>query len=150
MTLLKYGYLLRDNVPSLTYVQPAIFEDIAQEAVNLCNQSLVTAAGAIKARSPPNSIESQLFLIRHLLILKEMTQNLDFATKNPDRTLDLSGVTGEPCLAIQHSVSFITHMSSDTLASMLSRTTSLLPNALFASLGMPKEENLADVKHVGP
>ena len=31
---------------------------------------------------------------------------------------------------------------------MLGRTTSLLPNALFASLGMPREENLADVKHV--
>lgn len=31
---------------------------------------------------------------------------------------------------------------------MLSKTTSLLPNALFASLGMPKVENMADVKHV--
>ena len=31
---------------------------------------------------------------------------------------------------------------------MLGRTTSLLPNALFASLGMPKDENLINVKHV--
>ena len=33
----------------------------------------------------------------------------------------------------------------DTLASMLGRTTSLLPNALFASLGMPRDENITDV-----
>lgn len=31
---------------------------------------------------------------------------------------------------------------------MLGRTTSLLPSALFASLGMPREESLTDVKHV--
>ena len=36
----------------------------------------------------------------------------------------------------------------DTLATILGKTTSLLPNALFASLGMPREESLTDVKHV--
>ncbi|KAF7790075.1 hypothetical protein EIP86_001025 [Pleurotus ostreatoroseus] len=111
------------------FVKPAIFDDIAQEAVNLCRQSLVAGADAIRSKNLPSStFDGQLFLVRHLLILKEMTQNLDFATRNSDRTLDLTAVT-------------------DTLASMLSKTTSLLPNALFASLGMPKEENLADVKH---
>lgn len=34
-------------------------------------------------------------MVRHLLLLKEMTQNLDFATKDSDRTLDLTGVTGQ-------------------------------------------------------
>ncbi|KAJ3521442.1 hypothetical protein NM688_g9016 [Phlebia brevispora] len=112
------------------FVKPAIFDDIAQEAVNLCRQSLVAGADALKTKNPPSStFDGQLFLVRHLLILKEMTQNLDFATKDADRTLDLTAVT-------------------DTLASMLSKTTSLLPNALFASLGMPKAENMADVKHV--
>lgn len=38
---------------------------------------------------------------------------------------------------------------SDTLASILNRTTSLLPTGLFASLGMPRgDENLGDAKHV--
>jgi hypothetical protein len=38
---------------------------------------------------------------------------------------------------------------AETLASILNRTTSLLPNALFASLGMPRgDENLGDAKHV--
>ncbi|KAI0088101.1 Sec34-domain-containing protein [Irpex rosettiformis] len=114
------------------FVKPAIFDDIAQEAVNFCKQSLVVAADALKAKNPPNStLDGQLFLVRHILILKEMTQNLDFAsTKDKDSTgrIDLGGVT-------------------DTLASMLGRTTSLLPNALFASLGMPREESLTDVKH---
>ncbi|KAH8107660.1 Sec34-domain-containing protein [Cristinia sonorae] len=110
------------------FVKPAIFDDIAQEAVNLCRQSLVSAAETLRSTNKASPFDSQLFLVRHLLILKEMTSNLDFATKDMDRKVDLSGVT-------------------DTLASMLGKTTSLLPNALFASLGMPREENLTNVKH---
>ncbi|KAI0338277.1 Sec34-domain-containing protein [Trametopsis cervina] len=114
------------------FVKPAIFDDIAQEAVNLCKQSLVVAADALKSKNPPTSIlDGQLFLVRHILILKEMTQNLDFvSTKDKEVAdrIDLGGVT-------------------DTLASMLGRTTSLLPNALFASLGMPREETMTDIKH---
>ena len=73
--------------------QPAIFDDIAQAAVNLCKQSLVSASDSLKSKNPPSSVlDGQLFLVRHLLILKEMTQNLDFATKDSDRTLDLTGV----------------------------------------------------------
>jgi hypothetical protein len=38
---------------------------------------------------------------------------------------------------------------TDTLASMLSRTTSLLPDALFASLGMPRAgESIREAQHV--
>ncbi|PSS38005.1 hypothetical protein PHLCEN_2v145 [Hermanssonia centrifuga] len=111
------------------FVKPGIFDDIAQEAVNLCRQSLVAASDVLKSKNPPSSVlDGQLFLVRHLLILKEMTQNLDFTSKDPERTVDLSSVT-------------------DTLASMLGKTTSLLPNALFASLGMPKEENMTNVKY---
>jgi len=39
--------------------------------------------------------------------------------------------------------------TTETLASMLGRAT-LLPNSLFASLGMPRGgESMGDVKHVG-
>ncbi|KIP09466.1 hypothetical protein PHLGIDRAFT_67633 [Phlebiopsis gigantea 11061_1 CR5-6] len=108
------------------FVKPAIFDDIAQEAVNLCRQSLVNAADALKSRNPPSSVlDGQLFLVRHILILKEITQNLDFVSRDPERIVDFA----------------------DTLASMLGKTTSLLPNALFATLGMPREESLTDVKH---
>ncbi|KAI0935438.1 hypothetical protein AcV7_003871 [Taiwanofungus camphoratus] len=110
------------------FVKPAIFDDIAQEAVNLCRQSLVSAAETLKSKNPPSSVlDGQLFLVRHLLILKEMTQNLDLEQKNTSRSTDFLGVT-------------------ETLASMLGKTTSLLPNALFASLGMPQDENMTDVR----
>jgi len=71
-----------------------------------------------------------LFLVRHLLILKEVTQNLDLVNRDTvNRTIDLSGMT-------------------ETLTSMLGRTTSLLPNSLFASLGMPRgDESMINVRH---
>ncbi|KAF8139471.1 Sec34-domain-containing protein [Mycena galopus ATCC 62051] len=108
---------------------PAIFEDIAQEAVTLSRQSLILASDMIKQRvgSSSSPLDGQLFLVRHLLILKEITHNLDLAQRD-----------GED---FQYGV-------TDTLATMLNRTTSLLPGALFASLGMPRsEEGIRDAKH---
>jgi conserved oligomeric Golgi complex subunit 3 len=58
--------------------QPVIFEDMAHEAVSMCRQSLAAAGDMLKTRNPPTShMDAQLFLVRHLLILKEITQNLD-------------------------------------------------------------------------
>ena len=75
--------------------EPAIFDDIAREAVTLCLQSLVSAAQTLRSKQPIGSVlDSYLFLVRHLLILKEMTQNLDLENKNPERGIDLSGMTG--------------------------------------------------------
>ncbi|KAJ7837718.1 Sec34-like family-domain-containing protein [Mycena leptocephala] len=111
------------------FVNPAIFEDIAQEAVTLCRQSLILASDMLKQRvgSSTSSLDGELFLVRHLLILKEITHNLDLAQRD-----------GED---FQYGV-------TDTLASMLNTTTSLLPGALFASLGMPRsEEGIRDAKH---
>jgi hypothetical protein len=96
-------------LPSLISIQPAIFEDIAQEAVNICRQSLVSAAEIMKGgkstvSSTPNvstnfggrRLDGELFLVRHLLILKEMIQNLDFVNReNTPRSVDLSAVTGK-------------------------------------------------------
>ncbi|KII92962.1 hypothetical protein PLICRDRAFT_37778 [Plicaturopsis crispa FD-325 SS-3] len=111
------------------FVKPAIFEDIAQEAVSLCRQSLVTASENIRIRNPPTSIlDGHLFLVRHLLILKEMTHNLDLVQRDVEPNIDFGGVT-------------------ETLASMLKGTTFLLPDALFASLGMPRgEESITEAK----
>jgi len=124
------------------FVKPAIFEDIAQEAINICRQSLVSAADTMKGVKPNvisqgqglsyatgKTLDGELFLVRHLLILKEVTQNLDLVSRDDtSRTVNFSAVT-------------------ETLASMLGRAT-LLPNSLFASLGMPRGgENMGDVKH---
>ncbi|CDO75690.1 hypothetical protein BN946_scf184585.g3 [Trametes cinnabarina] len=111
------------------FVKPAIFDELAQEAIKYCLQTLVSAAEMIKSRKPPESeYDGHLFLLRHLLILKEVTQNLDLVRRNVDRSVALSGVP-------------------ETLASMLGKTTSLLPNALLTSLGMPRDEDLTDVRH---
>ena len=89
-------------------MQPAIFEDIAQEAINICRQSLVSAADTIKGvktnvisqgqGSPyvtSKTLDGELFLVRHLLILKEMTQNLDLVSRDDtSRSVNLSAVTG--------------------------------------------------------
>ncbi|KAG6856297.1 hypothetical protein H0H87_005710 [Tephrocybe sp. NHM501043] len=108
------------------FVKPAIFEDIAQEAISLCRQSLVAAADLLRVKAP---LDSQLFLARHLLLLKEVTQNLDLSQGEAEGSGSYVGMT-------------------DTLASMLSKTTSLLPDALFASLGMPRsDESIQAAKH---
>lgn len=39
-------------------------------------------------------MDAHLFLARHLLILKEMTHNLDFVQRDVQPTIDLGGVTG--------------------------------------------------------
>ncbi|KAF8638150.1 hypothetical protein AX17_002407 [Amanita inopinata Kibby_2008] len=106
------------------FVKPAIFEDIAQEAVGLCRQSLVTASEAIRLRNGSMSVlDGHLFLVRNLLILKELVQKLDVAHREAEKNVEPQpGMT-------------------DTLASMLNKTTSLFPDALFATLGIPRSED---------
>lgn len=61
-------------------MQSAIFEDFAGEAVNLCRQSLALAAEKIAALPEASKLDGQLFVIRHLLILKEMVRSLDLVS----------------------------------------------------------------------
>ncbi|KAK6910494.1 hypothetical protein I203_104526 [Kwoniella mangroviensis CBS 8507] len=58
-----------------TYVDTAVFEDLAQEAIPVCRKSLSSAADLLSAKKD-KSIDGKLFLVRHLLILKEMTAGL--------------------------------------------------------------------------
>lgn len=86
-------------------MQSAIFEDFAGEAVNLCRQSLTLAAEKIAALPDASKLDGQLFVIRHLLILKEMVRSLDL-------------------VSIERGVAFGT--VADALASILRSTTSTL------------------------
>ncbi|KAG1715625.1 hypothetical protein ID866_1549 [Astraeus odoratus] len=112
------------------YVKPAVFEDIAQEAISLCRQSLVSSSNILCQRNTSAStLDGELFLVRHLLILKEVANNLSVTGKEATRHTDLGGMT-------------------DALTSILNKTTALLPEALFASLGMPRgHENAPDARH---
>ncbi|KAG0700811.1 Sec34-like family-domain-containing protein [Suillus ampliporus] len=99
------------------------------KAVSLCRQSLVTSSNLVGQRSSTSTLDGQLFLIRNLLILKEVANNLDYTPKDTEPRTDIGGMT-------------------DTLASVLNRTTALLPDALFASLGMPRgHDTLSDSRH---
>ena len=81
------------------HYQPAIFEDIAQEAVSLCRQSLVSSGTIIGQRNAPAStLDGELFLVRHLLILKEVANNLDLAGRDTQRQTGQGGVTGDHLL----------------------------------------------------
>ncbi|KAI0029372.1 Sec34-like family-domain-containing protein [Vararia minispora EC-137] len=97
------------------FVQPAIFDDLAQESVTLCRQSLLAAASTLRG------LDGALFLVRHLLILKELTRNIDLAARD--------GGTVDP------------------LVGMLSRTAGMLPASLVESLGMARAEDMTDAKH---
>ena len=69
-----------------------MFDDLAQEAVTTCRRSL-SAASDLLAAKPDKAMDAKLFLVEHLLILKEMTAGLDLGRK--DRTRDWQGITGK-------------------------------------------------------
>ncbi|KAG0146273.1 hypothetical protein CROQUDRAFT_715672 [Cronartium quercuum f. sp. fusiforme G11] len=79
-----------------TYVNDAIFEDFAGEAVGICSKSIVTASHHISSPSSSSSsntvtLDSQLFAIRHLLILKKMIRTVDVL--QIERAVDLGPLT---------------------------------------------------------
>ena len=69
-----------------------MFEDLAQEAVTTCRKSLTSASDLLAAKKD-KSMDAQLFLVRHLLILKEMTAGLELGRRNQRR--EWSGITGD-------------------------------------------------------
>jgi hypothetical protein len=53
-------------------------EDIAQEALSYSRTSLISASDLIRSRNPPGTyLDGSLFLVRFLLILKEVMTSLD-------------------------------------------------------------------------
>jgi hypothetical protein len=85
----------------MSLMQTAVFDDLAQEAVSVCRQSLSTASDLLAGkRAKDKSIpmedrltDARLFLVRHLLILKEMTAGLELGRR--DRRRDWQGITGQ-------------------------------------------------------
>ena len=83
--------------PSLTSAhatrQQTVFEDFAGETVTLCRQSLSAAAIQLGMKPGNSKLDGQLFLIRHLLFLKEMIRSVDLV--QVERAADFSSVTGQ-------------------------------------------------------
>lgn len=72
---------------------------MAVEAVTaaVCQQSLSSAAVLVTNQTGNTKIDGQLFLIRHLLLLKEMIQSVDLG--RVERGVDFSPVTGKYCFS---------------------------------------------------
>ena len=83
-----------------------------------CRRSLSAASDLLSAKKD-KEIDARLFLVRHLLILKEMTANLDLGRK--DRKKDWQGITGS--LRRMHPEAKLT---ADFLKSLLSNASYML------------------------
>ncbi|KAL1953144.1 hypothetical protein VTO42DRAFT_3558 [Malbranchea cinnamomea] len=72
-------------------VNSTVFDDLAHQIVHQTTVSLHYASTQIAAKASP--ADAQLFLIKHLLILKQQIVAFDIEFVSPDISLDFSGVT---------------------------------------------------------
>lgn len=77
------------NKPNLT-VQSTVFDDLAHQIVHQTTLSLHRAS--IILGSQKTQIDGQLFLLRHLLLLKQQIVAFDIEYVSPDVTFDFSGM----------------------------------------------------------
>lgn len=68
-----------------------MFDDLAHEIVHQTTSSLVQASSQITSRA--STVDSQLFLMKHLLLLKSQIVAFDFEYVTPEVTFDFSNVT---------------------------------------------------------
>ena len=71
-------------------VNSSVFDDLAHQIVHSTTISLVSAAQTI---SNTSKIDAQLFLLRHLLLLKSQIVAFDIEYVSPDIQFDFSGMT---------------------------------------------------------
>jgi conserved oligomeric Golgi complex subunit 3 len=80
------------NVLSVLIIltQSAVFDDLAHQVVHLCIQSLFTASNLLVTKK--SRLEADLFLIKHLLILKEQIGAFDIEYVRPETEIDIPGL----------------------------------------------------------
>ncbi len=71
--------------------QSTVFDDLAHQIVHQTTMSLHHAASLISSKS--TNVDGQLFLIKHLLILKQQIVAFDIEFVATDVSIDFSGVT---------------------------------------------------------
>jgi len=69
-------------------VEPSIFEDIALSSVQSCTKQLKIGSSFIEKKS--GVLHSDLFLVKHLLILREQLSPFDIELRSVERQLDFS------------------------------------------------------------
>jgi len=74
-------------------VEMSVFDDFAAVAVKECSEALRKGCEAVKGNNA-GAVDSQLFLIKHLLLLREQLVPFDISLRSVSRELDFSR-TGE-------------------------------------------------------
>jgi hypothetical protein len=69
-------------------LEPAIFTGLAQDAINMCSTSIQRASKLIERRA--SQMDGQLFLIKHLLILREQIAPFDIDFSVTHKELDFT------------------------------------------------------------
>lgn len=72
-------------------VNSTVFDDLAHQIVHQTTLSLLAAAQAIKSKA--SAVDSQLFLLKQLLILKQQIVAFDIEFVTPELNLDFSSIT---------------------------------------------------------
>jgi len=71
-------------------IKSAVFDDLAHQVVHLCIQSLFTASTLLITKK--SRLDADLFLIKHLLILKEQIGAFDIEYVRPETEISIPGL----------------------------------------------------------
>lgn len=112
-------------------LEPAVFTGLAQEAVEVCSMSIEKASRLIKDRS--SQTDGQLFLIKHLLILREQIAPFDIEFSVTHKELDFSHLLEHLRRILRGQASLFDWSRSTSLARTLS------PRVLESQIDAKKE-----------
>ncbi|CAK9162156.1 unnamed protein product, partial [Ilex paraguariensis] len=99
-------------------LEPPVFTGLAQEAVEVCSLSIQKASKLIVKKSSP--MDGQLFLIKHLLILREQIAPFDIEFSVTHKELDFSHLLEHLRRILRGQASLFGWSSSTSLARTLS------------------------------
>ncbi|GAB4853696.1 Golgi transport complex subunit 3 [Ancistrocladus abbreviatus] len=112
-------------------LEPAVFTGLAQEAVEVCSVSIQKASKLISQRS--SLMDGQLFLIKHLLILREQIAPFDIEFSVTHKELDFSHLLEHLRRILRGQTSLFDWTRSTSLARTLS------PRVLESQIDAKKE-----------
>lgn len=112
-------------------LEPGVFTGLAQEAVEVCSDSIQKASKLIAKRSSP--MDGQLFLIKHLLILREQIAPFDIEFSVTHKELDFSHLLEHLRRILRGQASLFDWSRSTSLARTLS------PRVLESQIDAKKE-----------
>ncbi|XP_052181598.1 conserved oligomeric Golgi complex subunit 3 [Diospyros lotus] len=112
-------------------LEPEVFTGLAQEAVEVCSTSIQKASKVIAKRSSP--MDGQLFLIKHLLILREQIAPFDIEFAVTHKELDFSHLLDHLRRILRGQASLFDWSRSTSLARTLS------PRILESQIDAKKE-----------